>query len=85
MTVESAPGKGSSFKLYFPAAGGEAAQKAEAKTTDEAVRVAGQRVLYVDDEEALVSLARRILSRLGHSVRGYTDPQQALAAFRAAN
>lgn len=83
VTVESAPGEGSSFRLYFPAAG-RASHKPVAQAGVEAPRVAGQRVLYIDDEEALVSLARRGLSRLGHSIHGFTDPKQALAAFRAA-
>jgi len=40
-------------------------------------------VLYVDDEEALVFLASRVLSRLGHSISGFTNPKEALEAFRA--
>ncbi len=81
VTVESAPGKGSSFSLYFPAV----EEKAERK--DEAVfgrsePAGGRRVLYVDDEEALVYLARRVLSRMGHTMSGFTDPKEALAAFR---
>lgn len=38
-------------------------------------------LLYVDDEESLVLLARRSLSRLGYQITGYTDPAQALHAF----
>jgi CheY-like chemotaxis protein len=40
-------------------------------------------VLYVDDEEALVRLTTRTLGRLGYQVTGYTDPAQALQAFRS--
>jgi len=81
--VESAPGKGSSFRLYFPAVL-EAKSHPVQETAKEAVLVPRQRVLYVDDEPALISLAQRTFSRLGHSISGFTDPRQALGAFRAA-
>jgi CheY-like chemotaxis protein len=38
----------------------------------------------VDDEEPLVYLIMRVLSRLGYEVVGYSDPRAALQAFRAA-
>jgi CheY-like chemotaxis protein len=43
----------------------------------------GQRILYVDDEEALVFLTTRVLERLGYVVTGRIDPRQALEEFRA--
>lgn len=39
------------------------------------------RVLYVDDEEALVDLAAPMLAPHGFGVTGFTDPDAALAAF----
>ena len=59
------------------------------KKEDEAVApaksllAAGLRILYVDDEEGLVSLAKRMIPRLGHGVSGFTDPKEALKTFRA--
>lgn len=38
--------------------------------------------MYVDDDQALVFLMQRALSRKGLKVSTYTDPQQALAALR---
>jgi PAS domain S-box-containing protein len=43
----------------------------------------GQSVLYVDDEESLVYLITRVLQRLGYRVAGFTDANEALAAFRS--
>jgi PAS domain S-box-containing protein len=43
----------------------------------------GQSVLYVDDEESLVYLISRVLQRLGYRVAGFTDANEALAAFRS--
>jgi len=82
VTVQSVPGKGTSFALYFPAAAGKAV-KAEKVATAQNLPSAGIRVLYVDDEAALVSLADRTLTRMGHQVSRFTDPREALDAFRA--
>ena len=82
VTVQSTPGEGSSFALYFPAAKDKAKQEEEGAPV-QSLRATGQRVLYVDDEEALVFLAKRVLSRLGHSISGFTDPKEALQAFLA--
>jgi signal transduction histidine kinase/CheY-like chemotaxis protein len=43
----------------------------------------GERILHVDDEEALVLLTGRFLRKLGYRVTGFTDPHEALRAFAA--
>ena len=82
VTVENSPGKGSIFALYFPAATEKAQEEGQGAPAQVLLSV-GKRVLYVDDEEALVLLASRVLSRLGHQISSFTDPKEALAAFRA--
>jgi two-component system cell cycle sensor histidine kinase/response regulator CckA len=42
------------------------------------------RILYLDDEEALVFLVTRMLGFLGHEGVGHTSAPDALAAFRHA-
>lgn len=81
VTVDSTSGNGASFALYFPASRDRAVKQCETVAEPSQVN-AGQRVLYVDDEEALVLLARRALSRHGQRISGFTDPMKALAAFR---
>ncbi|MEO8630364.1 MAG: PAS domain S-box protein, partial [Betaproteobacteria bacterium] len=79
--VYSALGKGTTFHLYFPAlAQTGSAQLRPAKITSPG---AGQRILFVDDEEPLTLLAQRILPRLGYAVSTYCEPERALQAFRA--
>ncbi|HVH43550.1 MAG TPA: response regulator [Labilithrix sp.] len=46
-----------------------------------AERGRGEHVLYVDDEEALVFLATRVLERLGYRVSGFSSATRALEAF----
>ncbi len=46
-------------------------------------RGGGERILYVDDEEALVTLMTRLLGRQGYTVTGYTRADEALAALHA--
>jgi PAS domain S-box-containing protein len=82
ISVYSAVRKGTVFKLYFPALEQQAATAPA--VSGELPRGAGERVLYVDDEHALVLLVTRSLRRLGYVVTGYSDPVQALNAFRLA-
>lgn len=41
-------------------------------------------ILYLDDDDTLVFLVRRLLERRGYKVSGFTEQQQALDAVRAA-
>jgi CheY-like chemotaxis protein len=82
VTVESAPGEGSSFHAYFPAA--DEVNKPQAPATAATAGLAaGRRLMYVDDEEALVCLGERMLTRFGYTVSGFSSPKDALEAFRA--
>jgi PAS domain S-box-containing protein len=80
IVVRSELGRGSTFRLYFPAVLEPAALAPQAAAA--APLGKGQRVLYVDDEEALVYLTSRVLERLGYEVVGLSDPVAALEAFR---
>jgi PAS domain S-box-containing protein len=82
VTVYSKPGKGTQFNLYFPVVEGVAAEVP--RPAPAPIEGRGQRILYLDDEESLVVLARRLLERLGYRVAGYSDAAEALAAFEAA-
>jgi len=79
--VDSEPGRGSTFTLYFPVVDEVIASVAVPSGAAPPGR--GQRVLYLDDDEALVVLLTRVLGRLGYAVFGFADPEQALRAFQA--
>lgn len=80
VTVYSEPGRGAVFYLYFPASANVV--RSARVFPREAPRGHNQRVLYLDDEKALVELIERMLERRGYHVTGFTDPARALEQFR---
>jgi PAS domain S-box-containing protein len=79
--VESAPGHGTTFKLYFPVIAPQTLGDSTPAT--DVPRGAGERVLFIDDEPALTTVTRRMLERLGYHVVAHASSTEALAAFRA--
>ncbi|MDD5029068.1 MAG: ATP-binding protein [Rhodoferax sp.] len=81
--LQSVPGVGSTFTLLFPvpdtptAPSGEATPPVAASAKP-VMPGLGQRVMYVDDDQALVFLVKRLLTRKGYTVVTFTDPKQAL-------
>ena len=55
----------------------------ETGPTDSTPRDSQVRVMYIDDESALVELTTRMLQRRGYVVEGFTQAEQAVEAFRA--
>ena len=79
ISVESDPGKGTSFSVYLPWAERREAEKEE--QTDPLPR-GDEHVLFVDDEEAIVQFGRQALERLGYQVTARTNGEEALELFR---
>jgi PAS domain S-box-containing protein len=81
ITVESAPGAGSSFRVYLPILDLE---EQPGRRPGPAASLPGgrERILLVDDEEAIVDLAKQLLQRLGYRVTTRTSSSQALETFR---
>jgi len=81
ITAYSHPGEGTVFQLYFPAHAGDVATGAP--DADSVPRGRGERILFVDDEELLVKVGRKVLDSLGYEVEVATKPEEALAMVRA--
>ena len=84
--VQSAPGLGSRFTLYFPATDTDSAAMPSAPAPEApqaaSQQVQGKHVMYVDDDNALVFLVERLLRRRGLRVSGFSDPNKAAAELR---
>ena len=80
ITVESTVGEGTTSQVLLPVIDEEDTTAAD---TADVVPVGTERVLFVDDEKALVGLYEQMLGRLGYRVTAYTSSPEALAAFRA--
>lgn len=81
ITVQSRPGQGSAFTVYFP-------QMLEAPTVisvfrGETIPTGHERVLLVDDEAVLAEMGGEILTELGYLVETRTSSEEALALIRA--
>jgi two-component system, cell cycle sensor histidine kinase and response regulator CckA len=77
INIYSEPGKGSTFKIYFPRyAGPEAAEKVDAK--QDILASGNETILLVEDEEAVLRLAKIMLERQGYSVIAATTPGEAI-------
>ncbi|MBU0679826.1 MAG: PAS domain-containing protein [Proteobacteria bacterium] len=81
ITVYSEPGKGSVFRIYFPSIAAESALKQSDKDSTSLPR-GKERILLVDDEVMIVALLEKMLSGLGYKISGFTNCEDALAAFR---
>lgn len=81
--VQSTTDSGSLFTLYFPVANAAAVPVMVEPPKPKAVQGMGKHVMYVDDDEALVFLVDRALTRKGFAVSTFTDPRLAAEALRA--
>ena len=80
ITCESEPGKGSEFKIYFPAIQSE--PTAEKKTASPTQSAEIQTILVVEDNLPVAELAQRILENAGYTVIIATNGQEALDIYR---
>jgi two-component system, cell cycle sensor histidine kinase and response regulator CckA len=81
MSVESEEGTGTTFRLYFPAAGATTAATPAAPVPE--ARGNGQTVLVVDDEPAVLEVASRILRQNGYAALEAATYEEALSLATA--
>ncbi len=78
--VYSEPGMGTEFHLYLPVL-----NKSSGKNTPKLprpVQGGSERILLVDDEEAIIKMEKQMLERLGYHVTGKSGSTEALEIFK---
>jgi CheY-like chemotaxis protein len=79
IVVDSAPGKGATFHVFFPRVEGDILSTADPAAP---MLIGTEHILFVDDEEELVDMIRQILERLGYTVETKTSSMEALKVFQ---
>ncbi len=82
LKVSSEPGKGTTFKILFPALEDEAGAPGGDEPADFPEWKGEGTVLFADDEESILALGRRMLERMGFRVLTAADGREAMELFR---
>ena len=82
--LSSRPGEGATFEVYLPKSE-EAKELSSPEPFEAADAPAGTRarVLFVDDDEPIATMGRRMLERFGYEVTAKLDSREAFEAFRS--
>jgi CheY-like chemotaxis protein len=81
ITVSTAAGRGTTFRMYLEAAENRTGQGGAATMSPLAARGAGELVLVVDDEAGIRNMSATMLSRHGYRVLTAADGGEAIALF----
>ncbi|MDA3790280.1 MAG: PAS domain S-box protein [Desulfobacula sp.] len=78
--VYSEPGKGTEFHVYLPVE--KSLSEKQATTSKAQIQGGTEKLLLVDDEEAILTMEKQMLERLGYQVTSRTSSLEALETFR---
>jgi PAS domain S-box-containing protein len=84
ITVESEPGQGTTFHVYLPRMEYPKRKGDKmAASPHKGIPTGHERILFVDDEQALVDIGRQMLEHLGYELITRTNSIEALELFKA--
>jgi PAS domain S-box-containing protein len=81
VNVYSEPGKGTTFKVYLPAAELSAGARPEPSKQDALPRGSGETILVVDDEASILSITGQTLQAYGYRVLTAADGADGLGVY----
>jgi PAS domain S-box-containing protein len=79
ITVDSTPGEGSRFDVFFPKISGT---EEESPQRSALFSHGKERILLIDDEESIVDMGQQMLEQLGYKVTIRTSSKEALELFK---
>ena len=80
ITVESKEGKGSTFSVFLPITQNEETLIIEENSL---FQTGTERILFVDDEESILKIGKRVLEGLGYKVISESSSNKALETFKS--
>jgi CheY-like chemotaxis protein len=80
IVVDSEPGRGSTFHVFFPI---QKTEETPVVRTTTPLQRGKERILLVDDEERLLEMAKRMLESLGYKVIAESSSVKALETFNS--
>ncbi len=80
ITIESKPGKGTTFNILFPII--DKTPEIKIETPDE-IPQGNERILFIDDEESIVNISKTAFEKIGYQVETVLNPIHALAVFQS--
>ncbi len=83
LRVESSPGRGSTFHVYLPLRAPPPPSPEPAPMEADASPGRGERVLYVDDDPAMLLMVEALLARAGYTVVAMGSAREALHTLQA--
>jgi CheY-like chemotaxis protein len=83
ITVDSAPGAGTTFHIWLPEVEEQAEEAAEAAIVDAKKKAGSETILLVEDEDAVRNLLQEVLTESGYRVLSAASGAEALRVSRA--
>lgn len=80
LDLQTFPGKGTRFKLYFKEFAGVKSERGQEQSLT-ITRGKGERILLVDDEKDLLESAQKLLVNIGYRVEAFSNPESALQKY----
>ncbi len=78
--VDSKPGKGAAFTIFFPVIEKLAESKTDVKVD---IPLGTESIMFVDDEESIANMMETMLKQLGYLAEVLYDPVKALELFKS--
>ncbi len=82
ISVYTAPGDGTTFRVYFPRTGTNKVNSSTIKSMPETLLHGSEKIMIVDDDHSVIAMEQELLKQLGYRVSCFINSPDALKAFQ---